>query len=448
MKNTVYISLLAFIFSFSTVFAQHSITGQLKPKGDNTTMLLYKTEGAFQYYKASTNIDEEGLFGFALPEGFETGSYRLVYNTQENLYINIIYNNEDISLLVDPNDVVNSIYFFDSKENTLFFDYIKQINVQYTQLDSIQKLYYDDNKNNKILKAYSNKINEIEAFQTYFETKAEATIALSFIKSFAKQNPEFPLKTKSEYYTHLQKTYLENIDFKDKNLINSAFIIDRLIEYCFDLNEAIAKKNNADLDVSMIDYALDKLETSKFKNEIIYSLTSSAFDPYSSQYDKLLNHLYDKYYISLPETEKNKEFTEMLISKLNVIVGKKAPNIIIGESSLYKIKAKQTIVIFWSTTCSHCLKEIPKVYEMLKDRTDLKVVLVGLEESYSDWEQVIPKFPNWQHLRANGKWDNEYAKAYNIKSTPVYFVLDENKIISNKPNKLKDLELLFNIEEK
>ena len=85
---------------------------------------------------------------------------------------------------------------------------------------------------------------------------------------------------------------------------------------------------------------------------------------------------------------------------------------------------------------------------MLKDREDIRVVLVGLEESYSDWEQVVPKFPKWQHLRANGKWDNEYAKAYNIKSTPVYFVLDENKIISNKPNKLKDLELLFNIEEK
>ena len=196
----------------------------------------------------------------------------------------------------------------------------------------------------------------------------------------------------------------------------------------------------------MFDDALTKIEASKFKDEVIYSLTSSAFDPYSSKYDFMLDYIYKNYYTKLPETEKNKEFTDMVKAKISVNVGKQAPNIILGDSNLYSVKSDQTMVIFWSTTCSHCLKEIPQVYDMLKDSKDIKVVLVGLEESYSDWESVILSLPNWIHLRADGKWDNEYAKAYNIKSTPAYFLLDERKKILAKPDKLVDVKALFEKE--
>ena len=99
MNKTFYILALIFTLTISEAIAQHTITGQVKPKGDYELMLLYKTEGAFQYYKSSTTIDEEGLFGFNIPENFETGSYRMVYNTQKNEYVNIIYNNEDVSFV-------------------------------------------------------------------------------------------------------------------------------------------------------------------------------------------------------------------------------------------------------------------------------------------------------------------------------------------------------------
>lgn len=443
MKNTFILFALSFLFSFQTLTAQHTITGKLTPKGENNLMLLYKTEGAFQYYKASTAIDEQGFFVFALPENFETGSYRLVYNTQKDLYVNIIYNNEDISFSFDPENLMRSIYFSDSKENTLFFDYINQINIKYSAFDSVQKLIYETGVNNKLLRAYSSKKAETEAFQNYFEEESKGLIVYDFISAYRRTLSATPFNNKIEYLEFLSNTYLNSIDFKSENLKNSSFIIDRLNEYVFDLNEAIATRKNANLDTKMLDLALEKIEASKFKDEVIYSLVSSAFDPYSSRYDVLLDYIYTKYYKALPESIKNKDFTEMVKSKLNVIVGKKAPNITLGDSSLYQIKSENTLVIFWSTTCSHCLKEIPEVYEMLAENKNYKVVLVGLEESYSDWESVILSFPKWIHLRANGKWDNEYAKSYNVKSTPAYFVLDQNKVITAKPDKLEDMKELF-----
>lgn len=444
MKN--YFLLFILLFSLQTIVAQHTITGQLKPKGENNLMLLYKADGAYQYYKASSEIDDQGLFGFSMPEDFEKGVYRLVYNTEKNLYINIIFNNEDISMSFDPSDQLNTIYFYDSKENSILFDYIKQMNIKYTAFDSVQQLVYENGTSKKLLKAYTDKKEETETFQSYFEKESSGLEANNFIKAYKRNLSETPFDTKLEYLEYLKKSYLSNIDFQNKTLRNASFIIDRLNEYVFDLNIAFANQSNTALDVSMIDKALSKIEASKFKDEIIYSLVNGAFDPYSSQYDVLLDHLYSKYYLALPATMKNKEFTDMVVQKLNVIVGKKAPNIILGESSLYEIQSEKTLVIFWSTTCSHCLKEIPEVYDMLKEKKNYKVVLVGLEDSYSDWETVILDFPNWTHLRANGKWDNEYAKSYNVKSTPVYFVLDKNKMITNKPDKIKDLKAFFTNE--
>lgn len=443
MKNIFYIISISLFLNFTNLQAQHTITGKLSPKGESNLMLLYKTEGAFQYYKSSTEIDSLGMFGFSVPENFETGSYKLVYNAQKNFYVNIIYNQEDISFTCNPNDITNTIYFFDSKENALFFDYIKHINVKYIELDSIQKLCYQDFTNDKLVKQYISKNTEIEAYQNYFEQESKGFLVNNFIKAYKKTNPKLPLKSKLEYYQYLRLNYLNNIDFQNETLRNSSFIIDRINEYTFDLNGAIAKRSNKPLDVSMIDMVLAKIEPSKFKDEVIYSLTNTAFDPYSSAYDLLLDYLHSKYYGTLPETIKNPEFTKILESKLNVIVGKKAPNIKLSNGTLYDIKSDKTMVVFWSTTCSHCLKEIPEVYEFLKDDKTIKVILVGIEEPNSDWENVILTYPNWTHLRADGKWENEYAKAYNVKATPSYFILDKDKMIIEKPDDVKELKLLF-----
>ncbi len=440
--KTKYFLFILFAFVFISTHAQHTITGQIEAAGDYKTMLLYKTEGAFQYYKASSPIDEKGLFGFALPENFEIGFYKLVYDAQKDLSVSFIYDNEDISFFFNPSDVSNSIYFYDSDNNSLFYDYIKSVNKKYLEIDSIQTVYYS-NRSKKVFNAYIVKKNEIDAYQNYFEKKSEGKLVFYFIKAFKKHIKNSPLLTKDEYYTELKNNYLNEIDFQNPVLRNSSFLIDRLNEYIFDLNELIARKRNEKIDVNMIDFALRKIEDSKFKNEVIYSLTSSAFDPYSARYDVLLNHLNKYYYSILPENEKNENFTKMLEAKLNVIVGKKAPNISIGDSSLYAIKADTSLVIFWSSTCSHCLKEIPEIYKMLSSKKSINIVMVGIENEYSDWENVIKSFPNWIHKRANGKWKNKYAIAYNVKGTPSYFVLDKNKIIIAKPEKLKDVEDFF-----
>ena len=56
--------------------------------------------------------------------------------------------------------------------------------------------------------------------------------------------------------------------------------------------------------------------------------------------------------------------------------------------------------------------------------------------------------PNWHHVLGLNKWQNKTALTYSIVATPTYFILDANKKIIAKPNRLKDLEaFVYNLKK-
>jgi len=97
-------------------------------------------------------------------------------------------------------------------------------------------------------------------------------------------------------------------------------------------------------------------------------------------------------------------------------------------------------LVFWSTGCSHCLKEIPELYTFLQDKKNLKVIAFAMENNEARWKSLKTTLPNWHHVLGLNKWENKTAKEYNINATPTYFVLDSNKKIIANPIAIKDLE--------
>jgi len=105
--------------------------------------------------------------------------------------------------------------------------------------------------------------------------------------------------------------------------------------------------------------------------------------------------------------------------------------------------AENYLLIFWSTTCSHCLREIPKIHEFLKENKKVKVIAFSLEKEKYGWENYKQNLNGWHNVLGLNKWQNKTARTYNIVSTPTYFVLDANKKIISKPEHLKDVKLFF-----
>ena len=104
--------------------------------------------------------------------------------------------------------------------------------------------------------------------------------------------------------------------------------------------------------------------------------------------------------------------------------------------SLYDVKAKYTIVIFWDHGCGHCKKEVPKLAELYKKLKNegVEVYAVETEDKPEDWKKFIRDYKlNWINVQEQDQYRRAVTKKiYDIYSTPVIYLLDENKIIKAK----------------
>jgi thiol-disulfide isomerase/thioredoxin len=156
----------------------------------------------------------------------------------------------------------------------------------------------------------------------------------------------------------------------------------------------------------------------------------------------------DEFYDKLPANLKDEALIDEMRSKIKLAIGNKAPEITLEENGVQKKLsdlnvADKYILVFWSTTCSHCLQEIPKLYEFTMGNDAIHVVAVALEDHKKDYEQFAKKLSTWTNILGLKKWENEMAKAYKINATPTYFILDKDKIILAKPEHFKDVKAYF-----
>jgi peroxiredoxin len=106
------------------------------------------------------------------------------------------------------------------------------------------------------------------------------------------------------------------------------------------------------------------------------------------------------------------------------------------DHSLYEIKAKYTLLVFWTPTCGHCQKEIPAldtVYREKMKAKGVKVFAVKTEGEEKEWKDFIDshKLNDWMNVCDTAHLSN-YRSMYDVYTTPVIYLLDEKKIIRGK----------------
>ncbi len=124
------------------------------------------------------------------------------------------------------------------------------------------------------------------------------------------------------------------------------------------------------------------------------------------------------------------------------ILGKVAPEMVMEEYGTHKqiplssVKAKYTVVVFWDPTCGHCMKEVPaldSVYKAVLKAKGVKVYSVRTEGPEDKWQEFIKKngLQDWINVY-DPEHHSDYRSKFNVYSTPIVYLLDENKIILGK----------------
>ncbi|MCB0462294.1 MAG: TlpA disulfide reductase family protein [Flavobacteriaceae bacterium] len=435
---------LIFIFTLLPTFlmAQYTIKGTFSPADEYNYALLYKVTPESMVYVNNAEI-KAGKFTFKLDSTVTKGMYRLVYALpQEEYNFDIIYNaKENIELAFDQEIGVN---FIKSVENNLIGSYTRDMEAIG---QSIGDYFKSTSKDTLSLVKIFKKQAEI---QSRYEKTAKGTIASVFIKA---NKPYIPKKyeTVKEYVRNFKDYYFSYIDFNNELLQSSNFLSERITSYVFGMTD----ENKDDLETyrANIDDVFEEMQEAKLstKKSLLTILWQQMAD---LSLETTANYISDKYLIPIAEKTQDKALVEALKKFKNTSLGTVAPDFsfektfgdVTTKTKLSALNtANQYVVVFWSSSCSHCMQEIPQLQKFIKvqQKGKLQVIAIGLEDSSTNWKKLIGTYPEFIHVLGLGKWTNKLSVLYNVNATPTYFVLDKDKKIIAKPNDIIELREHF-----
>ena len=97
------------------------------------------------------------------------------------------------------------------------------------------------------------------------------------------------------------------------------------------------------------------------------------------------------------------------------------------DFSAWQSQGKVTVVNFWATSCSTCVKEMPRMVQMYNEFKPKGLEYVGIAMAY-DNPEYIKNYVNDKKLPFNIAWDQDgtlSTKFGNILGTPTTFVVDK-----------------------
>lgn len=454
MKNLIVI----FLFCVTSVaFSQHKIKGTLYPKTKSDWIIVYKLEGTKQVFINNTSLKSDSLkigkkkeavstFEITLPSYAKPGAYRATYALERNGSVDFIYNKEDVSFIFNPNYPHQSIAFSKSAENKLYKEYVDKISVAQQALDSIQ-IEALQNPNATLSSAYQKSYASINSIQKKYLELSKNNYIHPFIKAYLRTNATELFLNPDDYVSYMKKTFLDKIDFSNKVLINSSFIRDRISDYVFYLHYSEDVSVQQNLYKEAIKTVLSKITSQPYQKEIIEFLITQFEE---SKNLEIIDYLFDVHYNTLPIALQDAKFKSEKQALFLTEVGRIAPDFSWTENGkkmqLSALKdGTYYVMVFWSTSCSHCLREIPQLHAYMKDKKNIKVIGFALEKEASVWETYSKtNLYGWHNVLGLKKWENETARTYQINSTPTYFVLDKNKKIIAKPDEIQDVKDVIN----
>lgn len=139
------------------------------------------------------------------------------------------------------------------------------------------------------------------------------------------------------------------------------------------------------------------------------------------------------------EQKKRKEEFSIMYSP-----GEKSQNVMFERTSLYDIKSKSILIVFWRTDCLYCKNLLMLIDESLKkfDSKELQIIMVCLDDN-GKRKDIYPfkkKHPNVLNLVDGNGYYGNIAKHYNVFGTPTMIILDQEYRFVKLPRNVVELK--------
>ncbi len=406
--------------------------------------------GDKQYIKDTAKINSKGECLFVGKEELPKGIYLVI--TVDKKYFEIIINNEqNFSIETDSTDFVGNMKIKGSPENKLFYDYLKFIADKQKEVNPLSKKIKSFKDNKDSVKILQGKISKIDSLVNKYKLNLikqnpETFVAKIFIASKEPEIPATPTlpggkKDSTFPYRYYKIHYFDNIDFTDDRILRTPIFHNKINEYMTKfispVPDSIIKESKM-----LIEKARPNKEMFKY---LVWYFTRTYELSNIMGYDKIFVELGKKYYTPEEAIWAPKSTIDAIQKRVNelepLLLGKKAPNLIMLDTnlspvSMWDIKAKISILLFWDTECGHCLKEVPKLikfYDEKKLEFNMELYAIATDTSLVKWKKFIKKEKLiWINVNGPRAYTKNFHELYDINSTPVIYILNDKKEIIAK----------------
>jgi thiol-disulfide isomerase/thioredoxin len=477
MKRNL-LSMLVLFMSVGAMAQQQMVSNyeiKLKIKNtENDTVYLANYLGKKLYYYDTAYVDSKGVSIFK-GKSIPAGVYAVV--TKGPKYFEIVVNEPKIELETSTENFTKFMNVKQSAENKIFYEFITVMldkrSLQSPLSNQLNDSTISQEKRNELITQIRAIDEEIKVFQKEFDAKYHSKYFTASLLSINFET-EIPVEIDSaNRYWYYRAHFLERIDFNDDRFVRSPAFHNKIEKYFTSVLPQIPDTICAEAQRIIGSIKNEKSDTWKY---LVHFITNTFEQSKVMGMDRVLVCMGKKYYCAdtpskaywMPE-DKLKEMCDRINVTQSLLLGEKAPNLILQDSTEKKwvnlhrdIKSKWTILVFWDPNCGHCKKEIPVIqtfYEENKNTYDISIVAISTELENKDWKKYIREnnLTDWIHISDNPEIHNNPAKylgvttleslnfrhTYDIYTTPQIYILDENKTIKAKKIGAAQLEDLF-----
>lgn len=398
------------------VFAQFKIEVNSPVNNSDTKAVFYSLSGSKDIF-INQVMKKNNQWSLNYPENYR--GMMKVYFPESNKSFIFISENRDVKMKI--NESLSDVEYLDEANKTMKENMIlSQRQSEILPVLKQMKVFYNDGS------SFGQSIDEeIKKLTKSVNIPAQD----EFIKFY------FANKKYSDYKHSAgkisQDEYLNFFVNTNDMLESSSFLKSALIGY-------LSTATNQSEVSTITQKLLDKVNVESPRGQIILSELLSIFDTYGLEEEK-------KKFFSLAShltCSINQNLKNSIESIKNTMIGAKFPDNIFTDN-LKNLKAKKfnqigkvkKLVLFWASTCPHCMSELPKIIEKYAElkKNGIEVVAFSLDTDKERYEEKVKGLP-WINDSEIKGWNSSYIDKYNVHATPTYFFLDENDKIVEKPN--------------
>ena len=475
-------SLLASLFLFISIglYGQgYHIEVSLKGlSGDTLILGEYLTSRMVP--KDTIILDNNGNGIFRGEEPWQGGLY-LIYFNPGRYFDFLLGDDQQLSIRADTADLLGSMVFEGSTDNTVFQDYKRFLELKRGEIEQQNTLLItattkadstaimDRQKQiNSDMEQYMNAIGEDhqDNFVSVFIGATREPIPPGDMLNGDRRHDD------SLRFFYYRDHYFDRFNPFDIRLLHTPLYEGKIKNY---ITRAVAQ--HPDSLVMAVDYLLEgaKAHPEMYRYMLITLFNHFAESKYMGM-DVVYFHIAEYYYIP-DATWSSPDFIGKLKDNLEknkpTLIGQTAPNLVmrrippehfqmaledtiirndphIGHDFfIHEIEAPYTILYFWEADCGHCktaTPELHQVFSRLKDKgvEVLSVHVINTVEGKGLWVDFVNQHHMYDWINCWSPYSNEFRRLYNLQAYPQLFIMDKDKKIVAKRITPEQAEKIIN----